>query len=109
MKYIILCGGIGKRCNQYSLPKPLNYVNGRHLIEYIIDSIPSNEINIIYINKSLSPFYNNPKEKKNQVYFQNDSNIKKWTRKLYFVIFYPTNHLGMVRRNSKIMKDGVIV
>ena len=48
MKYIILCGGIGKRCNQYSLPKPLNYVNGRHLIEYIIDSIPSNEINIIY-------------------------------------------------------------
>lgn len=48
MKYIILCGGIGKRNNQYSLPKPLNYINGKHLIEYIIDSIKSNEIYIIY-------------------------------------------------------------
>ena len=48
MKYIILCGGIGKRNNQYSLPKPLNYINGKHLIEYIIESIPSNEIYIIY-------------------------------------------------------------
>ncbi len=48
MKYIILCGGIGKRNNNYSLPKPLNYINGRHLIEYIIESIPSDEIYIIY-------------------------------------------------------------
>ena len=30
MKYIILCVGIGKRNNDYSLPKPLNYINGRH-------------------------------------------------------------------------------
>jgi capsule biosynthesis phosphatase len=48
MKYILLCGGIGKRFNQYSLPKPLNYINGKHLIEYLIDSIPSNTIYIIY-------------------------------------------------------------
>lgn len=48
MKYIILCGGIGKRNNNYSLPKPLNYINGRHLIEYIIESIPSDDIHIIY-------------------------------------------------------------
>jgi len=48
MKYIILCGGIGKRCNEYSLPKPLNYINGKHMIEYIIESIPSNEIYILY-------------------------------------------------------------
>lgn len=48
MKYIILCGGIGKRNKQYSLPKPLNYINGKHLIEYIIESIQSNEIYIIY-------------------------------------------------------------
>ena len=48
MKYIILCGGIGKRCNQYSLPKPLNYINCKHMIEYVIESIPSNEIYIIY-------------------------------------------------------------
>lgn len=48
MKYIILCGGIGKRCNGYSFPKPLNMINGKHMIEYIIDSIPSNEIHIVY-------------------------------------------------------------
>jgi capsule biosynthesis phosphatase len=48
MKYIILCGGVGKRCNQYSLPKPLNYVAGKHMIEYVIESIPSDEIYIIY-------------------------------------------------------------
>jgi capsule biosynthesis phosphatase len=51
MKYILLCGGIGKRCNQYSLPKPLNYINGKHLVEYIIESIPSNELYIIYNSK----------------------------------------------------------
>jgi len=48
MKYIILCGGTGKRFNNYSLPKPLNYVFGKHMIEYIIESIPSNDIYIIY-------------------------------------------------------------
>lgn len=48
MKYVILCGGIGNRNKQYSLPKPLNYINGKHLIEYIIESIPSNEIYIVY-------------------------------------------------------------
>jgi capsule biosynthesis phosphatase len=45
MKYIILCGGIQKTT---SLPNPLNYVNGRHLIEYIIEHIPSNEVYIFY-------------------------------------------------------------
>lgn len=50
MKYIILCCGIGKRCNNYSLPKPLNYINGRHMIEYVIENIPSDEIYIIYTN-----------------------------------------------------------
>lgn len=48
MKYILLCGGIGKRCNGYSLPKPLNYIHGRHMIEYIIENITSNEIYIVY-------------------------------------------------------------
>jgi GTP:adenosylcobinamide-phosphate guanylyltransferase len=48
MKYIILCGGIGKRCSGYSLPKPLNYVNGKHMIEHVIQNIPSSEIYIIY-------------------------------------------------------------
>ena len=48
MKYILLCGGMGKRTNHYSLPKPLNYIYGRHMIEYLIDNIPSDEIYIIY-------------------------------------------------------------
>lgn len=47
-KFIILCGGIGRRNNQYSLPKPLNYINGRHMIEYIVENIPSPDIYIIY-------------------------------------------------------------
>ena len=48
MNYILLCGGIGNRCSGYSLPKPLNYINGKHMIEYIIENIPSNNIYIIY-------------------------------------------------------------
>ena len=55
MKYIILCGGIGKQTTRHSqalrhpsLPKPLNLIQGRHMIEYIIDNIPSNEVFIIY-------------------------------------------------------------
>jgi capsule biosynthesis phosphatase len=46
MKYIILCGGIGKQTA--TLPKPLNFIQGRHMIEYVIDVIPSNEVFIIY-------------------------------------------------------------
>lgn len=48
MKYILLCGGIGKRTTQYSLPKPLNYINGKYMIEHIVENIPTNEIYIIY-------------------------------------------------------------
>jgi capsule biosynthesis phosphatase len=48
MKYILLCGGIGSRYNNYSLPKPLNYIYGKHMIEYTIANIPSDEIYIIY-------------------------------------------------------------
>ncbi len=47
MKFILLCGGIGERC-KYSLPKPLNYINGKHMIEYTIKNIPSDEIHIVY-------------------------------------------------------------
>jgi capsule biosynthesis phosphatase len=48
MIYILLCGGIGKRMDNYSLPKPLNYINGKHMIEIIINNIPSDTIYIIY-------------------------------------------------------------
>jgi capsule biosynthesis phosphatase len=47
MKYIILCGGI-EDGNNYSLPKPLNYIYGKHMIEYVIENIHSDEIFIIY-------------------------------------------------------------
>jgi len=55
IRYIILCGGIGSRNNGYSLPKPLNYINGKHMIEYIVENIPSKEIYIIY-NISLDEY-----------------------------------------------------
>jgi capsule biosynthesis phosphatase len=45
MKHIILCGGIN---DSYSLPKPLNYIHGKYMIEYIIENIPSNDIYIFY-------------------------------------------------------------
>jgi capsule biosynthesis phosphatase len=45
MKYIILCGGVGIGT---SLPKPLNYIHGKYMIEYIIENIPSNDIYIFY-------------------------------------------------------------
>jgi NDP-sugar pyrophosphorylase family protein len=46
MKYIILCGGINE--SSYSLPKPLNYIHGKYMIEYIIENIPSKDIYIFY-------------------------------------------------------------
>ena len=55
VNFVILCGGIGRRNNQYSLPKPLNYINGRHMIEYIIEKIPSSRIYIIY-NTALAQY-----------------------------------------------------
>ena len=45
MKYIILCGGIN---DSHSLPKPLNYIHGKYMIEYIIENIPSKDIYIFY-------------------------------------------------------------
>ena len=47
MIYIILCGNIYEQDN-YSLPIPLNYINGKHQIEYIIESIITDTIYIIY-------------------------------------------------------------
>jgi len=55
MKYIILCGGIGKRNADYSLPKPLNYINGKHMIEYIVENITIQEVYIVY-NSFLNEF-----------------------------------------------------
>mgnify|MGYP003349396234 CR=1 FL=1 len=49
-KFIILCGGIGRRNNNYSLPKPLNYINGKHMIEYIIELDKNNDKYLKYGN-----------------------------------------------------------
>jgi len=45
----ILCGGNGKRMNEYSFPKPLNMINGRPLIYYTLMRLPEeiNELNFI--------------------------------------------------------------
>ena len=47
MKYIILCGGINTS-REKCLPKPLNYIHGKYMIEYIIENIPSKDIYIFY-------------------------------------------------------------
>jgi len=40
MKCIILCGGIGTRMNNYSMPKPLNMIHGKPSIYYTLQTIP---------------------------------------------------------------------
>jgi capsule biosynthesis phosphatase len=45
----ILCGGNGKRMNEYSFPKPLNMINGKPLIYYTLSKLPHEikELNFI--------------------------------------------------------------
>lgn len=40
MRVIILCGGLGTRLDDYSLPKPLNMINGSPSIKYCLQNIP---------------------------------------------------------------------
>jgi len=54
MKVVILCGGSGTRFeNVY--PKPLNLINGTHMIWYVITSLKYTEITIIY-NKNMDVY-----------------------------------------------------
>ena len=48
MKYVLLCGGLGTRCAGYSWPKPLNMVDGRHMVEAIVAAIPGDTLFVIY-------------------------------------------------------------
>lgn len=57
MRLVILCGGMGTRLNNYSFPKPLNKINGRYAIEYVLDHIPK-DIPIHFIYSSILCFYN---------------------------------------------------
>ena len=51
MKYILLCGGSGKRLSvETGFPKPLNHLLGVQSLEYILEGIPSNDIYIIINN-----------------------------------------------------------
>lgn len=53
MKYIVLCGGSGKRLETTNgFPKPFNMVLGVHSIQRVLESIPSNEI-YVFLNKDL--------------------------------------------------------
>ena len=48
MKHILLCGGFGTRLKkEHFLDKPMNLVNGLPMLQYILESIPSDEIVII--------------------------------------------------------------
>ncbi len=42
MHIVILCGGNGKRMNEYSFPKPLNMVYGKPSIYYTLSKLPKN-------------------------------------------------------------------
>lgn len=56
LNLFILCGGSGKRMNDYSFPKPLNMINGKPLIYYTLMRLPEEirELNFIvapHLNK----------------------------------------------------------
>jgi capsule biosynthesis phosphatase len=52
MKYILLCGGKGKRLEGLDLPKPLCLVRGKSILYHTLDSLPKEivDITIIYTN-----------------------------------------------------------
>ena len=57
MKYIVLCGGFGKRLETTTgFPKPFNMVLGVHSIQRVLESIPSDEI-YLFLNKNLKDIH----------------------------------------------------
>ena len=52
MRYILLCGGKGKRLEGLDLPKPLCLVRGKSILYHTLDSLPKEivDITIIYTN-----------------------------------------------------------
>lgn len=49
MKLVILCGGIGSRMKDYSLPKPLNMIYGKPAIYYVLKNIPEDVKDLYFI------------------------------------------------------------
>lgn len=49
MIVIILCGGIGRRLEDYSFPKPLNMINGKPAISYCLQNLPESVKSLHFI------------------------------------------------------------
>jgi capsule biosynthesis phosphatase len=49
MKIIILCGGIGSRMKNYSMPKPLNMIYGKPAIHYALRNLPNEVSELFFI------------------------------------------------------------
>ena len=52
MVFILLCGAAGPP-ESHSFPKPLNLINGRPLVELVLESIPAPEVSVV-VNPSLA-------------------------------------------------------
>ena len=58
MKVVILCGGIGSRMKDYSLPKPLNMIYGKPSIYYTLKNLPEEQKELYFIYGSHLKAYN---------------------------------------------------
>lgn len=84
MKVVILCGGYATRLYPLTLDKPkaLLDINGRPLIDYIIDRIPSeiSEIVVVTNNKFFSHFFEWSKNQFRKIKIINDGTMSNESR-----------------------------
>ena len=76
MRVIILCGGSGSRLEYYSLPKPLNMINGKPAIAYCLENIPACIDTLYFIASPHLAKYHFEEVVKNL--FKNKTIIVKW-------------------------------
>ena len=59
MYCVILCGGLSTRLQNYSLPKPLNFIEGKPFVHYFFQTLPDTITDVIFIyNIMLEENYN---------------------------------------------------
>jgi len=58
MRVVVLCGGIGSRMKDYSLPKPLNMIYGKPSIYYTLKNLPDEQKELYFIYGSHLKAYN---------------------------------------------------
>jgi capsule biosynthesis phosphatase len=59
MYCVVLCGGLSTRLQNYSLPKPLNFIQGKPFVYYFFQTLPAYIKDIIFIyNSFLEDRYN---------------------------------------------------